>query len=298
MAVRRYAKLTTRLKGFLEPDTGSQFEDYLDKGTYLILDYRQNYPDSDTDYALVEAPVLGDGDTWICTRWKNSRYVAVEEKEYTLPVRLDFDDEFAIPESRLTDLLPDFHEFTYDLDRARYPYALRGYQVPQSPPQTNNCCTFAEALIAKAWQNEYDGFDWTREYHSQMMIFSADDYFSPITAVISANIGMPVENPDTPPHPWTLIQGWRTQWRSGHTFIIVDHHEATDRILTLESNSAYRLNGVGFRNIGNLRDVNGQPPGNWWEQEDLWTWSRIMSVYRYRQQARLKVRDRSWSGVD
>jgi hypothetical protein len=44
----------------------------------------------------------------------------------------------------------------------------------------------------------------------------------------------------------TLIQGWHRQWRSGLTFLIVDYHGPTDRILALESNSSYKLNGVGF----------------------------------------------------
>jgi hypothetical protein len=128
-----------------------------------------------------------------------------------------------------------------------------------------------------------------------MMILSNDDFFSPVTAVIEKKMAVAVLSPDTPPHPWTLIQGWRRQWRDGHTFLIVDHHTQTDRVLTLESNSAYKLNGVGFRGIGNLRDMETQPPENWWEIEDLWTWDRICWTYRYRQQANLKVKDRKWS---
>jgi hypothetical protein len=130
-----------------------------------------------------------------------------------------------------------------------------------------------------------------------MMILSNDDFFSPVTAAIESNMAVAVPEPDTPPHPWTVIQGWRRQWRSGHTFIIVDHHEQTDRVLTLESNRAYKLNGVGIRAIGNIRDIGGLPPEAWWEREDLWTWERMRSTYRYRQQAWLKVKDRTWSGL-
>lgn len=56
---------------------------------------------------------------------------------------------------------------------------------------------------------------------------------------------------------------------SGHTFLIVDHHGPTDRVLTLESNSYYKLNGVGFRVIGYLQDMEVQPPANWWDIGDL-----------------------------
>ena len=68
-------------------------------------------------------------------------------------------------------------------------------------------------------------------------------------------------------------------------------------MLTLESNSSYKLNGVGFRAIGNLRDVNGKPPDEWWKIGDLWTWERIQSTYRFRRQARFKVKNRTWSGL-
>jgi hypothetical protein len=195
-------------------------------------------------------------------------------------------------------LLPEFVEFTYDLDEARYPYPLPGVNVPQAPPQYNNCCTFVEALLVGAWAKTYTDFQWSRERHAQMMILSSDDYFSPVTAVVESGMGVSVADPDVPPHPWTVIQGWRRQWRNGHTFIIVDHHGPTDRVLTLESNSAYKLDGCGFRGIGNLRDTGGSPPGNWWDPPDLWTWERIRATYQYRQQAWLKVKDRSWSGLE
>jgi hypothetical protein len=121
-----------------------------------------------------------------------------------------------------------------------------------------------------------------------------DDFFSPVTACIDAEIADSVED-ETPPQAWTVIQGWRRQWRGGHTLIIVDHHYETDRILTLESNSGYRLDGVGFRALGNLRDLGERPPENWWEDDRSWTWERFRSTYRFRKQAALKVSDRSWS---
>jgi hypothetical protein len=169
--------------------------------------------------------------------------------------------------------------------------------LPQAPPKTNNCCTFVEALVVKAWQNKFNSqFKWSNTRHGQMMIFSADDYFSPVTALVESDIALAVDDSDAAPNPWTVIQGWRQQWRGGHTFIIVDHHIETDRVLTLESNSSYRLNGVGFRMIGNIGEFNN-PPENWWNRTDLWTWERIKSTYRYRKQAWLKVSERTWSGI-
>lgn len=294
------AKLRLRLKGFVKPSSKSQVEGFLEPGNYIIKDFLENQPpDDDTDYALVLAPALGAGDTWICTRWKNQRYADIVEAPKLVVDHRRFEtDDFAISEAALIDRLVAFKNFIYDLDEARYPYKLPGVHLPQEPPSSNNCCTFVEALLVRAWADAYSRrFRWSSIRHGQMMIFSNDDFFSPVTAVVEEKMAVAVQDPDTPPHPWTLIQGWRRQWRSGHTFLIVDHHGPTDRVLTLESNSSYKLNGVGFRAIGNLRDLEVQPPANWWEIEDLWTWERLCSTYRYRQQASLKVKDRNWSGL-
>jgi hypothetical protein len=130
-----------------------------------------------------------------------------------------------------------------------------------------------------------------------MMIMSADDFYSPVTACVGAQMADAVPDPGGAPHPWTLVQGWRHQWRNGHTLIIVDHHVETDRILALESNSGYRLDGVGFRALGSLRDLNGTPPADWWDDSRSWIWERFCSTYRFRRQAALKVTNRSFSGL-
>ena len=295
---KKIACLRIRLKGFEEPDTKSQLEGFLDPGKYIIDEYRRNYPDEDTDYALVQAPSLGAGDTWLCVRWKDNNYADImDEPVFQVDGQLFEKDPLAIPEEAMIKRLAEFKEFTYDRDEARYPFKLPGINLPEAPPKYNNCCTFVEGLLVRSWADVHENFTWSSKRHAQMMILSNDDFYSPVTAVIEAQMGIPVSDPDTPPHPWTLIQGWRYQWRGGHTFLIVDHHAQTDRVLTLESNSSYRLNGVGFRAIGNIKDFGMRPPSFWWEAEELWTWERIRSTYRYRQQAWLKVSDRSWSGL-
>lgn len=297
---KRIATLKIRLPGFIEPDTGSQREGFLEPGRYVVDEYRERHPDEDTDYALVQAPLLGASDTWICTRWKDQRYAEIEDASEPRIERLDFgDDADAVPEAALIELLPRFHDFSYDLDEARYPYELPGVRVPLAPPGFNNCCTFVEALLVRAWADTHEGFEWSPGRHRQMMIISSDDFFSPVTASVESGMAAPVSDPDLPPHPWTIVQGWRREWRGGHTFLIVDHDPETDRILTLESNrfQSYGLDGVGFRMIGNLRDLEDPaPPESWWEQEDLWTWEKLCSTYRFRRLAWLKVTDRSWAG--
>jgi len=297
---KKMAKLRVRLKGFVKPSTKSQVEGFLEPGNYIVEEFLENQPpDNSSDYALVQAPALGAGDTWICTRWQNQRYAdIVEAPKLEVKARLFETEALAVREARLIDRLGAFNDFSYDLDEARYPYKLPGVRLPQAPPVSNNCCTFVEALLVRAWADEYKGrFRWSAKRHGQMMIFSNDDFYSPVTAVVEEKMAIAVKDPDTPPHPWTLIQGWRRRWRSGHTFLIVDHHVPTDRVLTLESNSSYMLNGVGFRAIGNLQDMENKPPANWWDIEALWTWERVCATYRYRQQAILKVKERKWSGL-
>ncbi len=293
MATKQYAVLKSALKGFEDPDTGSQSQGYVNAGKYLIQEVRKDFPNEDTDYARVLVPYLGAEDTWICIRWQKNKYATIEEVTPSEVPQTDFlSDPNAVEESAVVDLLPQFADFEYDLDEAKYPYELPGFKAPQAPPRTNNCCTFVEALLVKAWNDSLPGFEWSMNKHRQMMIYSADDYYSPVTALVESDMAEPHDE-DQNPHPWTVIQGWRKQWNGGHTFIIVDHHATTDRVLTLESNSSYKLNGVGYRMIGNLREF-PKPPDNWWENEQLWTWERICSIYRYRKQCALRLKNRNW----
>jgi hypothetical protein len=289
------AIIRLRLRGFAEPSTGSQFEGHLSPGRYQVLEYRPAFPNDDTDYVRVEAPGLGANDTWLCSRWKNQRYAEVLDVQLTLSAWVPSQENDSIPESAIVANLPAFHKFEYDRDNARYPETLPGVQLPMTPPESNNCCTFVEALLVKSWADEVPDFQWSAARHHQMMIMSSDDYFSPVAALVESGMAIAETDPDSIPGPWTVIQGWRHQWRGGHTFIIVDHDPETDRVLTLESNSSYGLNGVGFRKIGNLNALGGEPPDQWWARPDLWTWQKISATYAYHSKARLKVKDLAWS---
>ncbi|WNZ60899.1 hypothetical protein QEG98_34015 [Myxococcus sp. MxC21-1] len=70
-------------------------------------------------------------------------------------------------------------------------------------------------------------------------------------------------------------------------------HPETDKVLVLESNAGFGLDGVGYRGLGNLRDVGLQPPADWWTWSEVWTWRRICSTYPFRRQAWLKVKART-----
>ncbi|MBA2591092.1 MAG: hypothetical protein H0U97_02065 [Gammaproteobacteria bacterium] len=144
----------------------------------------------------------------------------------------------------VTWLLPTFTDYIYDFKSVYYPWALAGVSLPLAPPKLINCCTFAGLAGESLGQHARA---WNSKRHGQMMIASANDLFSPVTAMIEAEMGTPVPA-NQPPSAWCLLQGWRSS-TSGHTFMIVAYHAATDRVLTLEANAAYSIKGVGYRNL-------------------------------------------------
>jgi hypothetical protein len=237
---------------------------------------------------------LGPGEKWICSRWGTVDYATIKDVEVVDARRHKFDDDpLAVPEQKLVTLLEKFHDFQYDRDDAQYPYDLKDIYVPRGH-EFNNCCTFVEALLVKAWELS-PHFQWNVMRHRQMMIMSNEDMFSPVTAAVESGMAVSVPNPDSKPGPWTVVQGWRHKWRGGHTFIIVDHDASTDKVLMLESNSAYKLNGVGLRGIGNLTDTKPNPPKPWNSEDGVWTWAKVRNTYLHRRQAQLRVKGLMWS---
>lgn len=248
---------------------------------------------------------------WICTRWNKTSYGTLSEKsddiesqeeqqvDHPIPDFPEAKDEpldtdslgFHIPETELINLLDPFKDFTYNLHQPTYPFSLKGIKVLQAPPLQNHCCKFAEGLITKAYEN-VTGNPWNVKDHAQMMIQDASHFFSPITCLVDKQIATAADETNTPER-WTIIQAWRKRWSGGHTFIILDHHKPTDRVLTLESNKAYELNGVGFRMLGNYAKV-GNPGPEWWKNTNLRTWQKIKATYPIRKHCELNVTDIEW----
>lgn len=212
------------------------------------------------------------------------------------------DDGMAIREFFLVERLKDFSGYGYDMTRGVcYPWPLPRLRVPTGvrPPKTN-CCTFVEALLVKAWEDAApDLLEWGPERHRQMMIWG-EDLFSPVTAVVEAGMAVPIEPPETALPPWTLVQGWKDlrAKKGGHTFLIVA--QRGEAVLTLEANSYYQLDGVGFRGLGHAEDFGFEPPPNWWEDAALWqdgkvwTWPRLRAAYPDLRMARLKITELEW----
>ena len=113
------------------------------------------------------------------------------------------------------------------------------------------------------------------------------------------------KTPDGRRRHWTF-QTWLVQYftaTGGHSLIVLVHDQDTDKILTLESNSYYNIDGAGWGGIGNLRDVPN--PGPDWKDKTNQTWkSRIeskLAVHAVRLnvdsdsiRAWLKSKDESW----
>ena len=281
------------LNAYQEPDTSMEPELRLQPGTYEVLGERRDRP-KETMYHRVAAFAHQGREFWICTRWRDRHYAQVETIELPAPPEdaALTGDGFSVPESKLIDLLPHFANYTYGHDHVSYPYSLPGVRVPVGEPRRINCCTFVEALLVKAWADTHPSFSWSRARHNQMMIRSTDDYYSPVTAAVESDMAIAAAHPFQQPRPWSIVQGWRHRWREGHTFLIVAHDTLTDRVLTLESNSAYNISGVGFRGIG---DLSARPPESWWELPNVWTWTRIRRTYQHRRVGYLRVTDRSWA---
>ena len=91
------------------------------------------------------------------------------------------------------------------------------------------------------------------------MITSKKDYYSPVTALIESNMAIEIDI-DTLPPPWTLVQGWDDAFAKGHSFLIIDVHPETRRVLVLESNSpdAYMGNGVPKKDGPQFRELVSQ----------------------------------------
>lgn len=180
-----------------------------------------------------------------------------------------------IPESELFAQLERYKDYRYSRLNPHYPTAVPGVRLAQGPPELTNCCTFVEGLLLPVAASHVVGLEWGLKRHSQMMI-TGHDRLSPVAALIDAGLADRAD-PDACPLRWSVVQGWRTP-ESGHTFIVADSAHG-DLVLILEANCAYGLDGVGWRGIGNIRDVGSQFPECWWGKTS-WTWARVLDTYQ------------------
>ncbi len=206
-----------------------------------------------------------------------------------------------VPESEILTYLPAFVPYRYGTP-VRYPHALPdNVQVPQGQEQLTICCCFTEGLLLPAWEARHgSALHWDSVRHMDMMVREGmpSEKYSPMKAVIEAGMATAVPAGQAPPR-WCLAQGWRS-YPSGHQFIIVAHHVPSDRVLTLEANTAGSgMNGVGCSGFGPLREMPGQrPPARWWEDPRCPKWASLRSYFSEGiGLAQLAVTQPSWAGI-
>jgi hypothetical protein len=156
-------------------------------------------------------------------------------------------------------------------------YQLSGAQAPSNPPgvslrnigtETTNCVLFTGWIVALAFGTRYSGSQW-----SEWMVSTSAGTVSPKwgpRVCLEWGIGT------TAPGEGIWLVQYFTASGGGHSMLVVDYDQETDKILTLESNSAYGLDGCGWGDLGNLREVFN--PGPYWRDGVSQTWkSRIDS---------------------
>jgi hypothetical protein len=277
------------LKAFAEPSSTARVEAKLPVGRYVVAG--DAVVSGNDTWMPIASAQIADGSSWLCVRSGYVVYARVVDAAYAPAPRVDYgNDAAAVDEKELVKTLATFAGWGYDRQGPRYPGNIGTVKLPHAPPNVNNCCTFVEALVAGTFTRVHD-VAWTDVEHAQLMIDSDDDPFSPVTALVHSGIAVPGPDDDlAPPAPWTVVQGWKSRWQNGHTFVVVDHHWETDKVLVLESNCTSELNGVGWRGLGRLGAVDLD---HWWQKPGVWTWARVTSSFPLRHRCELRVKSRT-----
>lgn len=174
-------------------------------------------------------------------------------------------------------------------------YKLSGAQCPSNPPgislknvghDTTNCCTMTGWLLGWA----FEGVSFTSEQWKLWMVSTTDSGNVPTVPNWGPRVALEWGVGTTAPSEGPCVIQYFTE-TGGHSLIVVAHDEETDKILTLESNSAGKLNGCGWYEIGNLRDVFN--PGPNWMDKVTQTWKSRFGTKVAVHIARLQI-----TGVD
>lgn len=186
-----------------------------------------------------------------------------------------------IPARKLLALVDAFRRYRYSAVQVGYPWPLPGLHLPlvaKGAPRATNCVCFLEALLVRAF-----GLDeWGVDMHRAFMV-QGSDKFGPVHAAIESGMADPILDQEWP-GDWRLVQGWRPDG-GGHAFVVV-RTEGDGRLLILEANRAYGLDGVGYRDVG---DRWGLGEALLPASPSTWTWDRLRSTYPVMRACALRV---------
>ncbi len=178
---------------------------------------------------------------------------------------LQADERGPIDFQAVADLLPQLTTQRYTLHGAQYPSNPPGIKLKNIGTETTNCTVTAWLL---GWA--FAGVSFTKAQWSLWMVSSADQGNVPTVPNWGPRVAIEWGAATTAPGDGPYLIQYFTE-TGGHSLIVVAYDEETDKILTLESNSAYGLDGCGWGEIGNLRDVSN--PGPDWTKKVTQTWT-------------------------
>lgn len=166
----------------------------------------------------------------------------------------------------VADLLPQMAKQKYQLSKAQCPSNPPGVSLQRIGDETTNCVLFTSWIISKA----FSGVRFVGDQWSQWMVSSSPPAVNPPTPGYGPRVCMQWSIATTAPGDGVWLVQYFTK-TGGHSMLVVDYDQDTDKMLTLEANSSYGLDGVGWADIGNVRDVPN--PGLDWPSKVDQTWS-------------------------
>jgi hypothetical protein len=212
------------------------------------------------------------------------------------------DDAAAVAQAGPEDSMLSWKTFVPLLEKAKPAhYKLKGAQfvtIPKGAPSSqrknqgtkySNCVLFTAYLIPIAFDKAFDQSKSSRQYYRWMNIALGDRYprgFKDmqqygVTVVGEWGVGEVMPRGAKPVEGVYLLQTLTAA--GGHSWIILDYDLETDKILTLESNKGFGLDGVGFATLGNYRDVvkEGGTALRNWKQTVTQTWTKRTASCKY-----------------
>ncbi len=170
-------------------------------------------------------------------------------------------------------------------------YRLHDAQCPSNPPGVTlknigddwtNCVQFTAWLLSYSFSGvKFSGGQW-----KLWMVSIPDQGNVPIVPNWGPKVVLEWGVATTAPERGAYLIQYFTS-TGGHNMIVVDRDPETDKILTLESNSSFGLNGCGWGDIGNLRDVLN--PGLNWAEKVTQTWESRLGEKIAVHMARLEI---------
>ena len=173
--------------------------------------------------------------------------------------------------SDVVELLPQMLPQQYQLSKAQCPSQPIGVSVKRIGQQTTNCVLFTAWVLCHAFKKPFSSSQW------KSWMVSEEPSGVPQVPGYGPRVVMDWDCGTTEfkGGPW-LVQYFTNT--GGHSMLVVAHHEETGKILTLESNSSFGLNGCGWGDIGNLRDCFN--PGPNWHEKVTQTWASRLDSKR------------------